>query len=475
VDTESGLLPLTSHPGDDRGGVWSPDGGMIAWVSDRLGNWTIWVMHSDGSGKRQLTPEEVTSGWPSWSPDGTRLAYWSYDGERSDVWMVDLKTDERVNLTHDEEYEGLVSWSPDSDLVAYDSNKTGIWHIRLLNATSGEQQALTMHEFDHFLTGWRPDGKTVVYWGMDTNTWEVRVDSGFQRRITSGSNFEITAVYSPAMETMVYLHFSNDVYRLWIMDPDGSDQRWPSRRAGTKGDRQASFHPCLDLVLFWGYRVFARADAAFSSVNTDIYVSNLETGNTTRLTVLESEDMYPSWKPDGTSILFESDRRGNLDLFVMSFKAPEKTFRIINVDFRPTVEMDSELELRVDILYGFEDITEVVLEVVDLDSEDIVTTKRLQLQGYDSTTLTISVPPRDQQGVWRFRVEAWYLRNGTELHDDEGWFKQLSLEVIPEFEGLNLSGFAVLMAVVSLSVYCGRRRIVPSPVITRIPEKSLRK
>jgi tRNA A-37 threonylcarbamoyl transferase component Bud32/tetratricopeptide (TPR) repeat protein len=50
----SGLQRLTRDPANDGLPAWSPDGRYIAFVSDRDGPWAVWVMRPDGSGQRRL-------------------------------------------------------------------------------------------------------------------------------------------------------------------------------------------------------------------------------------------------------------------------------------------------------------------------------------------------------------------------------------------------------------------------------------
>jgi len=45
---------LTDHPGNDGLPAWSPDGQFLAFVSDRGGGWAVWVMRPDGSEQRRL-------------------------------------------------------------------------------------------------------------------------------------------------------------------------------------------------------------------------------------------------------------------------------------------------------------------------------------------------------------------------------------------------------------------------------------
>jgi len=54
--------------------------GFVVWESNRSGRWRIWRRELDGSGLRQISPEENGRDHycPHLSPDGTRLVYLSY-------------------------------------------------------------------------------------------------------------------------------------------------------------------------------------------------------------------------------------------------------------------------------------------------------------------------------------------------------------------------------------------------------------
>ena len=56
--------------------AWSPDGSLIAFASDRAGNFAIYTMPSDGgSPVKQLAYDDWADADPVWSPDGTQIAY----------------------------------------------------------------------------------------------------------------------------------------------------------------------------------------------------------------------------------------------------------------------------------------------------------------------------------------------------------------------------------------------------------------
>src|SRR6266540_4157053 len=67
---------LTNNTFLDRTPAWSPDGGQIAFASNRTtGNFDIFVMNADGSAQTNIS-NGVQADFqdPDWSPDGTKIA-----------------------------------------------------------------------------------------------------------------------------------------------------------------------------------------------------------------------------------------------------------------------------------------------------------------------------------------------------------------------------------------------------------------
>lgn len=72
---------------EDHYPSWDPTGEMIVWMSQYdescCGDWDVWAMNEDGSGKTNLTDDgDAWSGpadwFPTWSPDGTEIVFSSY-------------------------------------------------------------------------------------------------------------------------------------------------------------------------------------------------------------------------------------------------------------------------------------------------------------------------------------------------------------------------------------------------------------
>ena len=57
---------LTNISADDINPAWSPDSSEIAFQSDRDGNYEIYVMNADGAEQANLTRNPASDGDPAW-------------------------------------------------------------------------------------------------------------------------------------------------------------------------------------------------------------------------------------------------------------------------------------------------------------------------------------------------------------------------------------------------------------------------
>ena len=95
----SQVLRLTRE-GANWDPIWSPDGRMIAFVSDRSESAQIFVMNADGTEQRQVT-EGDSSVVPTWSPDGRKLAFCSKKSEGFDIYTINIDGTEKTRITYD--------------------------------------------------------------------------------------------------------------------------------------------------------------------------------------------------------------------------------------------------------------------------------------------------------------------------------------------------------------------------------------
>lgn len=107
---------------------FSPDGRLVAYISDRSGFLNIWTMRPDGSGQRQLTRVDQDQDYPEndylqtmglrWSPDGKRLLYFTNRLGNLDLMTVDVATGQTQAVETADGEHHPVGWVND-DTVAY--------------------------------------------------------------------------------------------------------------------------------------------------------------------------------------------------------------------------------------------------------------------------------------------------------------------------------------------------------------------
>jgi len=83
----TGITQLT-HDTSDTNPEASPDGKKVAFMSQRDGNWEIYVMDLDNGTIKRLTHNGANDGLPIWSPDGQTIAFASDRGGEWAVWAM---------------------------------------------------------------------------------------------------------------------------------------------------------------------------------------------------------------------------------------------------------------------------------------------------------------------------------------------------------------------------------------------------
>src|SRR3546814_16210828 len=71
---------LTTSPGIDTGGSYSPDGSRIVFESDRSGGQQLYVMDANGGNQRRISFGGGRYATPVWSPRGDLIAFTTLGG-----------------------------------------------------------------------------------------------------------------------------------------------------------------------------------------------------------------------------------------------------------------------------------------------------------------------------------------------------------------------------------------------------------
>lgn len=110
---------ITQEPGDTMP-AWSPDCTQVAFAREENGNWDIYVINPDGSGRSRLTSDGAMEFAPVWSPAGDSIAFLSNRDGRWAIWVMDpngqnprklIEIEDRIH-TFQNPLEQCIDWAP---------------------------------------------------------------------------------------------------------------------------------------------------------------------------------------------------------------------------------------------------------------------------------------------------------------------------------------------------------------------------
>ena len=189
------------------GTTWSPDGRVVAFISNMSGRNNLWLISAEGGWPTQLTISDQRQASPAWSPDGKWIAYQSdYDGdEQWDIFIVSPKTGQVVNLTNTRQIAELSpAWSPDGRYLAYlvKPKTSSTYEIDVYDTLMREVKHITTgtpKDKGNFGTVWSKDGKWIAYTqeqakGTDSNIFLAEVTTSKSTLLTPHSGESLYAV-----------------------------------------------------------------------------------------------------------------------------------------------------------------------------------------------------------------------------------------------------------------------------------------
>jgi TolB protein len=196
--------------------------------------------------------------------------------------------------------------------------RTGSWEIYICDSDGENLRQVTKDRSINLYPSWSPNGKTIVFtsyrrrfpdlYTIDVTNWELNLLAGYKGLNTSGAfgpgGHEIALTLS--------LHGNPELY---VMRPPVQGGRL-FRLTNTPGAAEtgASWSPD-------GKRIVYVSD---SSGSPQLYILNRENGDRTKVGVSGTENVSPSWGPDGR-IAFCSRRAGRYRICLYTPETGEVT------------------------------------------------------------------------------------------------------------------------------------------------------
>ena len=313
---------LTRYPGVDDYPVWSPDGTLVAFASDRGGDGLqIYIMGADGSNVRRVTALRLSCIEPGWSPDGRRLVFQRNDEPDigQDIYTIAIDGTDLRRITARRAPDVTPAWSPDGRLIAFASNdgSGSDLDIYVVPASGGEPRRLTSDPGADIHPAWSPDGTEIAFASNRLGGWEqiylMQADGSNPHRVLAGAGTQPS----------------------WTSD--GTEVLLTSTRAGNPEVFRLALEPATNLTVHKASDTFAAwspdgTSIAFTS-NRDgklaLYTTDVARRRVEKLTDGTANDWFPSWSPDGRRLVFQTDRAGSGGLDLCVFEITSRATRCI--------------------------------------------------------------------------------------------------------------------------------------------------
>lgn len=254
--------------------------GKIVFIANPTGTWQMYTINGDGTGVTQITnlPATTFDLWaPSFSPDGNKIAFCNDMTGAPEIYTINADGTGLTQLTFDNLFDCTPHWSPDGMRIAFARMvpSTFLTVIATMPADgSGPIVNLTTEIWNAIWPTYTPDGRRITFEsqqaGFISVAWIMNSDGTHQQRLTQA-----------ALEG-----FPTDV------SPDGA-------HILVINNQNSPVTP-QELV-----RINLNGKALTR-------LSNPGKGH---------RDLLGTYSPDGTKIVFPSDRLSNnfsLDLFIMN-------------------------------------------------------------------------------------------------------------------------------------------------------------
>ncbi|MFM8532519.1 MAG: amidohydrolase, partial [Acidimicrobiia bacterium] len=338
--TGGAMKRITDVFNDARQPRWSPDGRTIVFFAYRDGGYDIWAINPDGSNQRKLTWGTYDDREPIFSNDGTRIAFSSDRGDAMgsdyNIWTLDLRSNELKQITKQASEEFMPSWSPDDSEIAYATSRDNYESLWAMNVRSmGDRRLRSVKGARLDAPSWGPGGQLVYHVTQGQQT-RYEIDG---KAVTGTENvFAFRASWASPSE---YLYVSDGKIRRRSVEglpmqtvdftatmPVIHPEYARKRRDFTSATPRKTLGIVRPVISPDGSRI------AFAAVG-DIYVMPAAGGSPVNLTKDAALDTDPSWSPDGSSLVYSSDKDSpHLQLWIHNIKTGVSQ-KVTNITTQP--------------------------------------------------------------------------------------------------------------------------------------------
>jgi Tol biopolymer transport system component/DNA-binding winged helix-turn-helix (wHTH) protein len=316
------IVALNRLPGTKGPPALSPDGDRVAFTWDRGQGYELHVQSVGFDTTRQLAPSPGGGEFPAWSPDGRTIAFIRrFRNERGHTGdgVLAVPADGGPEQTLWREPGALLGsgldWSPDGAhvVVPARSSPDEPWRLMLISVSSGQRRWITtppVKGVGDFHPTYSPDGGSIAFirdTGTENSLYIVDAARGNATRVSTRSFRIARPAWTVDGRSLIFTdHKGASRNSLWTVSISGGE---PEPVTGTgEGAGHSSTARRAERLVF-----------VQTLIDQNLYRAELtdKGGTIVGLAGTSRTDSGPDVSPDGSRLVFVSDRSGHGELWTM--------------------------------------------------------------------------------------------------------------------------------------------------------------
>jgi Tol biopolymer transport system component/DNA-binding winged helix-turn-helix (wHTH) protein len=336
-------VPFTSYSGQEIQPSFSPDGNHVAfaWNGEAQDNFDIYVKQIGEEQPLRITSDPAKDFGPAWSPDGRFIAFGRLlTPTKAGIFVIPAIGGPERKLTeteapHERKADPFLAWSPDNRWLVISETADAQRSIGslakpggppaslfLLSVETGERRRLTSAPPESIFDAgpaFSPDGRALAFIRASAlsvaDLFVIKLTgdlqpSGEPVRLTSWNRATSSPAWTVDGSEIVLASGRWDASSLWRV---GISRTLLPRRLEFAGDRAA--FPAIGRP---GRLVYSQSSIDINIWRVDLSGGNDTTGARKRFIASTRTDMFPQFSPDGSRLLFLSDRTGRMEIWTAS-------------------------------------------------------------------------------------------------------------------------------------------------------------
>jgi tricorn protease len=321
---------LTAGTSHETAPVWSRDGRLLAFASDRYGHYDVYVIGAEGGAARRLTSYSVDQIPTSFTPDNQSVLFSAHrmDLSRSskyptrilpELYSVAISQGQAPTLILSTSALGA-HYDIEGRRILYEDLKgyedpwrkhetyANAHQIFIYDSDNGRFKRMTAYVGENRNPQWAPDEQSIYYLSEQSgsfNVWQLPLESdvvGIPHQLTRFDKNPVRFL-TVAQNGVLCFGFGGEIY---VLAPDSAQPRKIQVRIAleeTKPNIEVAHlkNGATEMDLSPNGKEIAFV------VRGDIYVSSVETGDTRRITNTPGQERNVSFSPDGRHLVFSAE------------------------------------------------------------------------------------------------------------------------------------------------------------------------